>query len=379
MKAYSLEKVGKLEYREIPMPKLKSGWALIRVEAAGICGSDLPRIFKTGTYHFPTIPGHEFAGTVVKVYDDKDAAWIGKRAGVFPLIPCMKCSVCQKGQYEMCRHYDYLGSRRDGGFAEYAAVPAWNLIEIPDEMGIQEAAMLEPAAVALHALRRINVGPEDTVALFGLGTIGILITQWLHIFGVKKVYAVGHNLGHGEMMRLTASKDYEYRTAGRPDGILKENVGTKDDAVQDAAAWILESTGGIGVSVAIDCAGTPETLTNCLHCVKPGGQVLAVGNPKGDMVLGKDVYWKILRNQIRLTGTWNSSFFHSKEDDWHMVIEACMAKKLHLLDLITHRFGFGELCQGLELAKERLEYHNKIMICSVEEDFLKKNRQDADI
>ena len=97
----------------------------------------------------------------------------------------------------MCRNYDYLGSRRDGGFAEYVAVPVWNLIELPEEMPMEAAAMLEPASVARHAVKRLQITPEDTVALFGLGTIGIMITQWLHIMGVEKVYAIGHHPEHG--------------------------------------------------------------------------------------------------------------------------------------------------------------------------------------
>lgn len=355
MKAYVLQGIGQLEYMDVPMPKLKSGWALVQVEAAGICGSDIPRIFQTGTYHFPTIPGHEFAGRVADVFDEKDRAWIGARVGVFPLIPCMECFVCKEGAYETCRNYDYLGSRRDGGFAEFAAVPVWNLIRLPEEVSMEEAAMLEPASVALHALQRLALTPEDTVALFGLGTIGIILTQWLNSFGIEKVYATGHNQRHGKMMQHTASGKYAYQSSVCPDD--------GHAPAQDDVSWILEKTGGEGVSIAIDCAGTKETLTNCLNCVRPNGQVLAVGNPKGDIAFDKNTYWKILRNQIRLTGTWNSSFCHSQEDDWHRTIKACSGGELRLSELITHRLGFGELKKGLGIAKDRLEYHNKIIIC----------------
>lgn len=361
MKAYVLKGINQLEYAEVEKPSIREGWALVKVGTAGICESDIPRIYKTGTYHFPTIPGHEFAGTVVQVYDEQNNSWIGKRVGVFPLIPCKECFVCKQGHYEMCRNYDYLGSRRDGGFAEYVAVPVWNLIELPDEMSMEAAAMLEPASVARHAVQRLKVTAEDTVALFGLGTIGIIIAQWLHIMGVQKVYAIGHHTEHGELMKQTASSAYEYLNTG-VDGAEGKNKVSVSKETDMANSWIMEQTKGEGASIVIDCVSSSQTLAACLNCVKPGGQVLAVGNPKGDIELDKASYWKILRNQIRMTGTWNSSFCHSKEDDWHKVIEACCNGSLKLSELITHSLPFEELEKGLLIAKEHREYRNKIVI-----------------
>ena len=136
MKAYVLNKIGDLSYQDVPKPELKKDWALIKVKAAGICSSDIPRIYERGTYHFPTIPGHEFAGDVVKVNGEKYTDIVGKRVSVFPLIPCGKCSQCKKKMYEMCENYDYIGSRRNGGFAEYVEVPVWNLIELGENIHI---------------------------------------------------------------------------------------------------------------------------------------------------------------------------------------------------------------------------------------------------
>lgn len=117
MKAYRLHDIGELRLEETPRPSLKAGEVMVRVKAAGICGSDIPRIYQTGTYHFPTIPGHEFAGMVEETGEDVDPEWKGKRVGIFPLIPCYSCGPCKAGRYEMCRNYGYLGSRQDGGFA----------------------------------------------------------------------------------------------------------------------------------------------------------------------------------------------------------------------------------------------------------------------
>lgn len=346
MKAHVLEEIGKIQYREVERPILKDGEALVHVRAAGICGSDIPRIYETGTYHFPTIPGHEFAGEVVEVFDSKYDEWIGKRVGVFPLIPCKECSACSKQQYEMCRNYNYLGSRCDGGFAEFTAVPIWNLLELPANVAYESAAMFEPAAVALHAVRRLDLYNVKSVALLGLGTIGNIIAQWLNIFGIKTVYATCHREEHGELMKKNASSDYQY-------------INSK---ASDVCEWIIKETENQGVDVVIDCVGSSSSFSEAIKVVSDGGQILLVGNPKSDLVLMKDVYWKILRKQISVIGTWNSQFIHSEEDDWHLVMKKCQEGTLRLGELITHKYSFCDLKQGLELIKNGTDYHNKVMI-----------------
>lgn len=350
MKAYVLEGINQLEYKEIEKPSLPAGYVLVEVRAAGICNSDIARVFTTGTYHFPTIPGHEFSGKVVEAFDESGTSWIGKRVGVFPLIPCQTCSSCQEQKFEMCSNYNYLGSRCDGGFAEYVAVPVWNLIELPEGVSYQEAAMLEPASVALHAVRRLVMEGVDSVALFGLGTIGMIIAQWLHIYGVKTVIATGHNDRSGEVMKQIADDNYCYL----------DTSSSKELSVADE---ILKLTNGCGVDAVMDCVATSESLMDALACVKAGGQIVVVGNPKGDIEIDKNSYWKILRKQLRLTGTWNSSFTHSKEDDWNTVLRECAKGNLHLKELITHELGFDQLHNGLEIMKNKSEYRNKVMIC----------------
>ena len=167
MRAYELHGVNDLRREDIEKPEIPSGWVLVQVKASGICSSDIPRIFTNGTYHFPTIPGHEFSGVVAAYGEGVPEERVGKRVGIFPLIPCRTCPQCRQKKYEMCEHYDYLGSRRDGGFAEYVAVPDWNLMELPENVSFREAAMLEPLSVALHAVKRSGVKPGDTAAVIG--------------------------------------------------------------------------------------------------------------------------------------------------------------------------------------------------------------------
>ena len=290
MKAYVLNGINQLDFVEVPKPKLREGEVLVEVQAAGICGSDIPRIFETGTYHFPTIPGHEFAGVVCEVQAEMDVAWLGKRVGVFPLIPCMSCQPCNEKQYEMCMYYDYLGSRRDGGFAEYVAVPVRNLIELPDEVSFETAAMLEPACVGIHALGRVDMQKVHSATVFGPGTIGLLIAQWLRVLKVENIYLVGTNEKQRELaLKLGFEQFYN---------------GNETDAVRA----ILDETKGAGTDLTIECTGLGSVLEQCLELTKRGGEVLVVGNPHGDLDLPKAIYWKILRKQLHISGTWNSSF-----------------------------------------------------------------------
>ncbi len=359
MKAYVLDQVNDLNYRDYELRELKDGEALVEVYAAGICGSDIPRIFVTGTYHFPTIPGHEFAGRVVQARGDE--SWIGKRVGVFPLIPCNNCVPCENENYEMCEHYSYLGSRTDGGFAEYVIVPTWNLIELPESISFDEAAMMEPAAVACHAVRRAGLDLEDKAAngnrkvlIMGLGTIGGIIAQWLSIAGVRDVTATGHHVEQGDLMWLTADEQYKFvKTAGFVSAL---------DAAKDLAnggTCLLEEN---SFDLVIDCVDTEASVMDALRLVKPAGKIVEVGNPKTDITIDKDIYWKLLRKQIQMTGSWNSSFTHSREDDWHTVLSALECGSLHLNPLITHRLPFDALPKGLEIMYHRAEFCNKVVI-----------------
>lgn len=357
-KGYVLEGIDQLNYKEFELRPLKPGEALVDVQAAGICGSDIPRIFITGTYHFPTIPGHEFAGRVVDVYEGEDSDWIGKRVGVFPLIPCKECEPCHGQKYEMCEHYSYLGSRTDGGFAEYCIVPIWNLIELPENVDYDQAAMMEPAAVALHALRRLGLDPLESnqttsdlkVLVMGLGTIGGIIAQWLSLCKIKNVVATGHHLEQGDLMWLTADENYRFiKTAGYTSAI-------------DAAKEVGETLEENSFDMILDCVNTPDSLQDALRLIKPAGKIVEVGNPKGDMHLQKDIYWKILRKQVVLTGTWNSSYCHQTTDDWNVVASYLSQGKLQLTPLITHRMQFEELGKGLEIMRNRADFCNKVMI-----------------
>lgn len=346
MKAWVLHDIADIRFDTVDTPVLRDNEVLVEVKAAGICGSDMPRIYQNGAYSHPLIPGHEFAGVVAETGAMADAALRGQRVGVFPLIPCGECMPCRKKQYEMCRSYGYLGSRRDGGFAEYAAVPAENLIRLGEDITFEEAAMLEPMAVAVHAMRRIGVNEADKVAVCGAGSIGMLLFLFLREAGVKNVYVFGN-------------KEFQKQT------LLK--LGLEEDCYCDIRncdtdAWIYERTDGVGADVFFECVGRNETLVQAVNQSSPAGRIMLVGNPSGDMRLEKSVYWKILRNQITVKGTWNSAFTGEESDDWHYALKRLKDKRIAPSKLITHRFSLNELEEGFHIMRDKTEDYVK-MIC----------------
>lgn len=345
MKAYLLREIGDFHLEIVPDPVPSEDEVIIEVKAAGICGSDIPRIFKSGAHTYPLIPGHEFSGVVTEVGRKVASIWKGKRVGIFPLIPCRTCEACQKSQYEMCRNYSYLGSRRDGGFAGYTAVPVDNLIELPDQVSFDEAAMLEPMAVAVHAMRRIRPRQQETIVVCGLGTIGLLLLMFLREAGMKHILAIGNKDSQKEIVIGMGISVEDYC----------------DCREKEAADWIMEKTAGKGADVFFECVGKNDTFELAVNNAAIAGKVMLVGNPYSDMKLEKSVYWKILRNQLTVSGTWNSSFTHNGQDDWHYVMERLKKNSINPKELISHRFSFNELESGFSIMRDKTEDYVKIM------------------
>lgn len=330
MKAYVLHGIGDLRYEDVPLPEVPSGWALVRVLAAGICSSDIPRIFEKGTYHFPTIPGHEFCGVVESVADSTDGAWVGKRVGVFPLIPCKQCPSCEKGAYETCLHYDYLGSRRDGGFAEYAAVPVWNLLELPGTVTDLQGALLEPASVALHAVKRAEIRPGESVCVIGTGAIGLLAAQWAKLRGAGRVCVKGRSAAKAEFARKCG---VEYVTGETED---------RFDCVMEAV-------------------GTERAFAESLTAADYFGKIVLIGNPDGERRLSQNLYWSILRKQLTLTGTWNSSYGGSGSD-WAEALTAMESGTLKTEAVVSHTLTPADLPRGLEMMRDQTEPYCKVVV-----------------
>lgn len=343
MRACVLHAVGDIRLQEVSKPIPGAGEVLLRVGACGVCGSDIPRIYEKGTYRFPLIPGHEFAGVVENIGPGVDTAWVGKRAAVFPLIPCFNCASCAIGAFAQCTDYNYMGSRCDGAFAEYVAVPEWNLVPLPMDLPIEEAAMAEPAAVAIHALRRAGLDIGSSVLIFGAGPIGLMLGKWAHAWGAGKVMLVDIDIARLRFARkLGFDHLYDATQGGVPE-------------------WVMKKTGQ-GADVVIEGSGSSAAYEQCMLSARPFGSVVLMGNPSGAMTLSQNAYWAILRNELRVMGTWNSSFTDLPRNEWRLALDSMASGKLDVHPLISHRTDLEHLPAHLEMMRDRTAFFNKVML-----------------
>ncbi len=342
MKACVLHAIGDLRVEEVPTPSPREAEVLLRVAACGVCGSDIPRVFEKGTYHFPTIPGHEFAGTVEAVGSGVGKAFTGRRVAAFPLIPCQRCDMCQVGAYAQCGNYDYLGSRSDGAFAEYVCVPVWNLLRVPKGVPLEAAAMAEPAAVAAHALRRAGMDLGDNVLIFGAGPIGLMLGKWAQVWGAAKVMLVDIDVAK---LRFAKALGFTH---------LLDATQSK---VED---WVLNKTGR-GADIVVEGSGSTVAFEQGMQAARPFGKVVLMGNPTGPMQLSQDAYWAILRKELEVVGTWNSCYAPLPRNEWQLSLDAMAAGQLEVEPLITHRCGLDDLPAHLEMIRARKEFSNKVL------------------
>lgn len=154
MKSVVVNAGGAMTVEERPMPVLNApDDVLVRIAYSGLCGSDIPRIFSQGAHFYPITLGHEFSGHVVSIGKDVDDIQEGDAVACVPLLPCFKCEECRKEAYSQCKHYQFIGSRRDGGHAEFVVVSRKNLFRLPESSSLIQGAFLEPITVGLHALK----------------------------------------------------------------------------------------------------------------------------------------------------------------------------------------------------------------------------------
>ena len=176
-----------VRYMDYEEPQVTPGTVKVKVKASGICGSDIPRVLHNGVHFYPIVLGHEFSGDVVEVGEGVTSIKVGDHVSGAPLVPCMKCDDCQKGNFSLCKHYSFIGSRQQGSNADYVVIPEQNAVVYDPSISYEQAAMFEPSTVALHGVYQNQYQGGGYVAVLGGGTIGMFTMQWTKIFGSKKV------------------------------------------------------------------------------------------------------------------------------------------------------------------------------------------------
>lgn len=344
MKAAVLYAPRDIRFKDVPIPKISPNEVLIRVRAAGVCGSDIPRVMVTGTYHFPTIPGHEFAGEIAEVGEKVKNVVVGDRVAVIPCIPCRKCKYCERGEFFYCKEYNYLGSRTDGGFAEYAKAPADNLIILPEEVNFEEGACTEPLSVSLHIINRAGgINPGDWVAVFGGGPIGNFCAQWAKVLGTELVFLIDIV---GEKLKTAKEVGIDYRINASEQNLVEE---------------ILNATEGEGVDLSIEATGTETTLQQCLKATRKKGKVAVVGRAEQDVCIPQKIMSDFLRKELTILGGWGFEFVEFPHHAWRTSLHFLKEKKIRVKPLITHRFSLKEASQVFKMMYEGKEYFHKVL------------------
>lgn len=319
MHAAVLKAPGDLRYEQVPLPDdLGPQDALVKVMAAGICGSDIGRVMVTGTYRFPTIPGHEFAGVVEKVGSDVRTAKPGDRVAIAPLLPCGTCDACQRGLYSLCDSYSFLGSRADGGFAQYIKAPARNLVKVPSTIGLDEAATIESAAIILHGIQKIRLDAGDAVAVIGIGALGYFAVRLARLSGARPVIAVDIDPVKLELARAAGA-----------DVCI-------DASATDAAQAIRAATGGQGADVVLETAGNNAGRELAIHAARKQGTIVVYGSAHHDVVFKPSSFERILRHELAIVGSWNSYSVPFPGKEWHDLVRFIEAGELSAKPLISH-------------------------------------------
>jgi L-iditol 2-dehydrogenase/galactitol-1-phosphate 5-dehydrogenase len=341
MKALVLHQNKLLKYEDREEPVVSSERnVLVRVLASGICGSDIGRGFFGKAYHYPLIMGHEFAGEVATVHVGSKFS-VGDKVVIFPLLPCKKCEACQTGDFAQCVDYDYYGSRRDGGFAQYVSVPEENLFQIPAHVDVLHAAMTEPAAVALHGVRKAKVSAGSIAVVYGCGPIGNMAAQWLRISGCAKVIIVDID---SKKLDIAQSMGFEVINSLETEPV---------SAINDL-------TNGRGAHIAIEAVGLPSTFLNAIRSVGRMGQVVFMGNIQGTFKVGENDFSGLLRKEVTIYGTWNSKIVPSGIDDWSTVLQM-MDKELQVAPLISHTPALEEGIAVFNRILNKEEFFNKVI------------------
>lgn len=345
MKVAVYSAVRKLSILEKPKPVLGAGEALVKVEACGICGSDVHG-YLNGMFVQPgTVMGHEFSGLVEEVGQEVDGFNAGDRVVGYPICVCGACLWCRSGRENLCpakgkRSLGY-NPLADGAYAEYVKIPVPNqmLFRLPESLSFEEGALIEPLSTAYHAVRLSRFKPGDTALVMGAGPIGLGTLQFLKMGGVRRVIVLEIS-SERAAVALDLGGDMVLNPKDEGKGLAKK---------------IKDFTDGLGPDFVFECTGVPESLQNAVHYVKHGGQMILVGiieSPVSILPLPLAVW------EVNIQGS-----FGYTRDEFQRVIDFVSQKRIQTDSMISaiipleeiEEKGFKRLASSADAVKILVE------------------------
>ncbi|HHK9551848.1 galactitol-1-phosphate 5-dehydrogenase [Enterobacter sichuanensis] len=344
MKSVVIHAEGCVRVEERPVPQIQAADdVLVRIVCSGLCGSDIPRIFSKGAHYYPITLGHEFSGHVEACGADVKDLQAGDAVACIPLLPCFSCPECEKGYYSLCKQYQFVGSRSDGGNAEYIVVKRANLFRLPAEMAIEDGAFIEPVTVGLHAFHLASGCKGKNVVIVGAGTIGLLAMQCALALGAKSVTAIDINDDKLALATALGATQVFNSRALSVDDIL--------NALRDSRFEQL----------VLETAGTPQTVSLAIDIAGPHAQVALVGTLHHDLNLPVATFGKILRKELTLLGSWMNYSAPWPGEEWETAVRLLTGKKLQLEPLIAHTGDSESFAQAVQ-ALNGAPMQGKIML-----------------
>ncbi len=343
MKAAVLHAPGTLRVEEIPTPSPADGEVLVRVASCGVCGSDVPRLIGTAAHRYPIVLGHEFSGTIEAVGAGGADDLIGRSIACAPLLPDFSDPQCARGNYSLGKRYGFIGSRQPGGFAEYVAMPRRNAVLLPDGVDLVAASFLEPLTVGLHAVQLMSFLPGRSVALTGVGGIGLLL-QSLRALGAGSIAVFDVDPARLEVaLSLGADRAYDSRREG----------------VAEAAS---AETGAPGFEFVFETAGVPAAEILALRLAAPRGQVMFVGTPHVPLTLQPDEFELMNRKELIVRGSWMNYSAPFPGWEWEFGARLLAAGRVRTAPLVDRVLALARAGEVPALLAKRGELKGKLLL-----------------
>lgn len=323
MKGLAFYGIRDLRYETVPDPQIETpNDVIVKVKAAGLCGSDFARYKKLGPYIPGTVWGHEFSGIVTAIGADVVNVKPGDRVAACSSIVCGSCFYCKSGQYAKCKNLHAIGALQNGGFGDYTKIPSENLVRLPDSVSYEEGAMLEPSAVALHAILDTNIRPGDHIAVSGCGSIGEIVITWLK---TMSVYIIALDIETQKLERAIAIG---------ADAVINSSECNPEEEIRK----LTED----GADVIFECAGNQSAAATALSLAKRGGEIMFIGLPYSDVQLPRCHYEKIVRHELTVKGSFGAVSAPFPGREYFAAAEYLSHQKISFSKTITHRAKLSE-------------------------------------